>query len=97
MFHAWIVRRLRPAPLLQLQHHLDTGSFSEGVWLAEGFTRYYEFLACTVTGIYSPEAFLSNIVGYFGHLTQIPAYDRVSATSSAWRPISITIRNIPVA
>ena len=83
MFHAWIVRRLRPAPLLQLQHHLDTGSFSEGLWLAEGFTRYYEFLACTVTGIYSPEAFLSNIVGYFGHLTQIPAYDRVSVTDSS--------------
>lgn len=83
MFHAWNVRRLRPAPLLQLQHHLDSGSFSEGLWVAEGFTRYYEFLSCTVTGVYSPEEFFSNIVGYYEHLTIVPAYERVTAVDSS--------------
>lgn len=83
MFHAWNVRRLRPAPLLQLHRQLDKGSFTEGLWVAEGFTRYYEFLSCTVTGVYSPEEFFSNIVGYYEHLTVVPAYERVSVADSS--------------
>ena len=83
IFHAWNVRRLRPAPLLQLHRQLDTGSFTEGLWVAEGFTRYYEFLSCTVTGIYTPEEFFSNIIGYYEHLTVVPAYERVSAVDSS--------------
>lgn len=83
LFHAWNVRRLRPAPLLQLHRQLDTGSFTEGLWVAEGFTRYYEFVSCTATGVYSAAEFFSNIVGYFEHLTGMPAYRRVSAVDSS--------------
>jgi predicted metalloprotease with PDZ domain len=81
LFHAWNVRRLRPAPL----DHLDMagGDFSEGLWLAEGFTRYYEFLTCTRTGVYSPEQFFSSIVNYYRHLAVMPAYQRVSAVDSS--------------
>ncbi|WP_219134787.1 hypothetical protein [Janthinobacterium sp. UMAB-60] len=83
LFHAWNVRRLRPAPLLQLQHALTCGSFSEGLWMAEGFTRYYEFLSCTRAGIYSPGQFFSSVVGYLEHLRAVPAYERVSAADSS--------------
>lgn len=83
LFHAWNVRRLRPEPLLELQHKLDSGSFTEGLWVAEGFTRFYEFLSCTVTGVYSPAEFFSNIVGYYEHLTLVPAYERVTALDSS--------------
>ncbi len=83
IFHAWNVRRLRPAPLLQLHRQLDIGSFTKGLWVAEGFTRYYEFLSCTATGVYTPEEFFSNIVGYYEHLTVVPAYERVSAVDSS--------------
>jgi predicted metalloprotease with PDZ domain len=81
LFHAWNVRRLRPAPL----NHLDlaTGDFTDGLWVAEGFTRYYEFLTCTRTGLYDPEKFFSTIVNYYRHLAVRPAYDRVSAVDSS--------------
>ncbi|MBR9920899.1 MAG: PDZ domain-containing protein [Bacteroidetes bacterium] len=83
LFHAWNVRRLRPAPLGQLCHHLTTGSFTEGLWVAEGFTRYYEFLISTRAKAYSPDQFFSAIAGYFQHLTQQPSYSRVPVTDSS--------------
>jgi predicted metalloprotease with PDZ domain len=81
LFHAWNVRRLRPAPLGHLD--LTHGDFTEGLWLAEGFTRYYEFLACTRTGVYSPQQFFSNVVNYYRHLEVLPAYHRVSAVDAS--------------
>lgn len=83
LFHAWNVRRLRPAPLGQLRHQLCCGSFSEGLWMAEGFTRYYEFLISTRAAAYSPAQFFSAIAGYYQHLTQQPAYSKVSVTDSS--------------
>jgi len=84
LFHAWNVRRLRPAPLDHLARLLTRGAFTEGLWVAEGFTRYYEFLAPTRVGAYSAEQFFSNIVGYLQHLTVTPAYHRVSAEGSSY-------------
>ena len=83
LFHAWNVRRLRPAPLGKLMHQLCSGSFTEGLWMAEGFTRYYEFLISTRAKAYTPEQFFSAIAGYFQHLSQQPAYTRVSVTDSS--------------
>lgn len=83
LFHAWNVRRLRPAPLGQLSHQLCSGSFTEGLWMAEGFTRYYEFLISTRAKAYSPDQFFSAIAGYYQHLTQQPAYSKVSVTDSS--------------
>ncbi|HME01938.1 MAG TPA: PDZ domain-containing protein, partial [Solirubrobacteraceae bacterium] len=81
LFHAWNVRRLRPAPLDRLDFR--SGSFTEGLWVAEGFTRYYEFLSCTRTGVYTPEQFFSVVVNYYRHLVARPAYERVSAVDSS--------------
>jgi predicted metalloprotease with PDZ domain len=81
LFHAWNVRRLRPAPLGDLD--LINGNFTEGLWLAEGFTRYYEFLTCTRTHLYTPQQFFSSIVNYYRHLEVLPAYHRVSAVDSS--------------
>ncbi|HMD57904.1 MAG TPA: hypothetical protein VKG82_10585 [Solirubrobacteraceae bacterium] len=81
LFHAWNVRRLRPAPLDRLDFR--SGSFTEGLWVAEGFTRYYEFLSCARTGIYTPEQFFSAVVNYYRHLVARPAYERVSAVDSS--------------
>jgi predicted metalloprotease with PDZ domain len=84
LFHAWNVRRLRPAPLGQLRHQLCCGSFTEGLWVAEGFTRYYEFLISARAKAYTPDQFFSAVAGYYQHLTQQPAYHRVTATDSSY-------------
>jgi len=81
LFHAWNVRRLRPAPLDDLD--FERGSFTEGLWVAEGFTRYYEFLSCTRTGVYSPQQFFSAVVNYYRHLAALPAYRRVSPIAAS--------------
>jgi len=83
LFHAWNVRRLRPAPLGQLAKNLTCGCFTEGLWMAEGFTRYYEFLISTRAGAYAPDKFFSAVLGYHRHLSQQPAYERVTATDSS--------------
>lgn len=83
LFHAWNVRRLRPGPLGDLAQALEAGSFSDGLWVAEGFTRYYEFLSCTRTGVYSPEQFFSAVTNYYAHLAALPAYRRVSPADSS--------------
>lgn len=83
LFHAWNVRRCRPAPLGHLATHLRDGAFTEGLWVAEGFTRYYEFLSCARAGVYTASQFFSNLAGYHRHLTVQPAYDRVSAADSS--------------
>ncbi|MDJ0630511.1 MAG: hypothetical protein QNJ44_19800 [Rhodobacter sp.] len=83
LFHAWNVRRLRPAPLGQLRKHLTSGSFTDGLWMAEGFTRYYEYLISTRANAYTPDQFFSAVLGYFTHLSQQPAYSRVAVADSS--------------
>jgi predicted metalloprotease with PDZ domain len=82
LFHAWNVRRLRPRPLGRPA--LEHGGFSEGLWVAEGFTRYYEFLACTRIGVYTPAQFFSTVTSYFTHLAALPAYARVSPVDASY-------------
>jgi len=72
---------LRPAPLEKL--NLDEGTFTEGLCVAEGFTRYYEFLSCTRTGVYTTNEFFSSVVNYYTHLSRTPAYSQVTAVDSS--------------
>ena len=72
---------MRPAPLEQL--NLTGGDFTDGLWLAEGSTRYYEFFTCTRTSVYTPEQFFSTVVNYYRHLEVLPAYHRVSAVDAS--------------
>lgn len=81
LFHAWNVCRLKPFPFGQLDH--AGGSFTEGLWIAEGFTRYYEFLLQVRAEELSPEAFFSNIVNYYRHLGAMPAYARTTLVDSS--------------
>ena len=82
LFHAWNVRRLRPSPFGH-PFDLERGSYTEGLWLSEGFTRYYEFLLCVRAGVYSPCDFVSNVVNNWEQLRRRPAYRRVSAADSS--------------
>lgn len=50
LFHAWNVKRPR-----------SRSTFSESLWVEEGFTRYYELLSCTRSGICTPEQFFRAI------------------------------------
>jgi len=59
-FHAWNVERLRPADLEPF--NLSDANVSDSLWLAEGFTNYYGFLALARAGLMS----LADFVGGMG-------------------------------
>ena len=81
LFHAWNVCGLKPAPLGSPD--LRDGSYTEGLWVGEGFTRYYEFLALTRTGVYNAEQFFSSMVNVYRQTSAVPAFSRVTAIDSS--------------
>lgn len=81
LFHAWNGARLKAAPLGAPD--LVAGSFPDGLWLTEGFTRYYEFLLGARGGWLRPADVLSNLVNYHRHLEMRPAWQRVSSEDSS--------------
>lgn len=60
-FHTWNVRRLRPKPLVNYDY--ETEIYTDGLWIAEGITSYYQDLALVRCGLMDQEKFLSNISG----------------------------------
>lgn len=81
LFHAWNVCRLKPAPLARPD--FTQGSFTDGLWVAEGVTRYYEFLLLVRAGVLTAEQFFSNILNYHRHLVAQPGYARTSVLDSS--------------
>jgi predicted metalloprotease with PDZ domain len=82
LFHAWNVCRLKPAALMAPD--FTRGSFGDGLWVSEGFTRYYEFLLSVRAGEMTAESFIANVANYFRHLEAVPASRRVSAADSSY-------------
>jgi len=81
LVHAWNVKRLKPKPILNLD--ITSGSFTDALWVAEGFTRYWEFLIAVRAKEMSPERFFANVVNYYRFLSARPAYARTSVGDSS--------------
>jgi predicted metalloprotease with PDZ domain len=81
-FHAWNVKRLRPAPLgpFDYQHPVRT----TGLWFAEGITDYYADAIARRVGFVDEaqarDALAASIESYLNN----PAHDRVSPERSSW-------------
>ena len=58
-FHLWNVKRLRPIALGPFNY--DAENYTTNLWIAEGFTAYYDNLTLRRTGIFSPEKYLEVI------------------------------------
>lgn len=56
LFHAWNVRRLRPAPLRTYDYERET--YTDSLWIAEGVTSYYEDLFLVRAGLIDKKEFL---------------------------------------
>lgn len=81
LFHAWNVCRLKPAELAKAS--LVQPPNPDSLWVAEGVTRYYEFVLSARAGQLTAEQFFSNVVNYHRWLSAIPASARVSALDSS--------------
>lgn len=56
-FHLWNVKRLRPIALGPFDY--DNENYTTDLWIAEGFTAYYEDITLRHANIITPEAYLS--------------------------------------
>jgi len=60
-FHLWNVKRLRPIVLGPFDY--ENENYTTNLWIAEGFTAYYQNLARRHADVYSADAFLEDALG----------------------------------
>nr|WP_294943894.1 PDZ domain-containing protein [uncultured Mucilaginibacter sp.] len=60
-FHLWNVKRLRPIVLGPFDY--DNENYTTNLWIAEGFTAYYQNLIRRHADIYSVDSYLADAIG----------------------------------
>lgn len=69
-FHAWNVKRIRPATIEPFDY--DRANLSGELWIAEGFTQYYGPLLEERSGVTPANAFVRSLGGIVNAMTNAP-------------------------
>jgi predicted metalloprotease with PDZ domain len=69
-FHAWNVKRLRPAEFAQ--HDYDRENYTELLWFFEGFTSYYDDLLVRRAGLIDSATYLKHLTKTVNQVLQTP-------------------------
>lgn len=69
-FHLWNVKRLRPIALGPFDY--ETENYTTDLWIAEGFTAYFDNLVIHRLGIYQPDNYLALIVNDINNIENQP-------------------------
>ena len=69
-FHAWNVKRLRPADFAQYDYNRE--NYTELLWFFEGFTSYYDDLLLRRAGLIDDAAYLKLITKTINQVLQTP-------------------------
>ncbi|MDB5157171.1 MAG: hypothetical protein JWR50_1878 [Mucilaginibacter sp.] len=69
-FHLWNVKRLRPIALGPFDY--DNENYTTNLWIAEGFTAYYQDIIVRRTQLYTPENYLAVLADDINQLENIP-------------------------
>jgi predicted metalloprotease with PDZ domain len=59
-FHLWNVKRLAPKPLLHFDYTKE--NYTDLLWIAEGFTSYYEDLILLRAGLYTVNQYFESVL-----------------------------------
>jgi predicted metalloprotease with PDZ domain len=85
-FHAWNVKRFRPAALGPFDY--DRENYTPDLWVAEGVTSYVDDLCVLRAGFYErPGDWLEQVASAFKELAELPGARRMSlsrASQDAW-------------
>ena len=88
-FHAWNVKRMRPAALWPYRY--DGPQLTEWLWVSEGVTDYYADLSLVRGGIIDSAGFFSATVAKIVETDTLPAVSLEDASLSTWlRPLDGT-------
>lgn len=69
-FHLWNVKRLRPKALGPFNY--DQENYTNLLWVAEGFTSYYDELLLKRAGYYDESSYLRSLSSNFGSIENQP-------------------------
>jgi predicted metalloprotease with PDZ domain len=82
MFHAWNVKRLRPADMTPYRY--DEPQPTAWLWVSEGITDYYADLALVRGGIVDSNSFAETTTGKIGEVAAAPPVALEDASLSTW-------------
>jgi predicted metalloprotease with PDZ domain len=89
IFHAWNVKRMRPAEMVPYRY--DRPQPTALLWIAEGITDYYADLAEVRSGLTTPEQFYATTTGKIEEVADAPPVALEDASLSAWvKPVDGT-------
>ncbi len=81
-FHAWNVKRLRPADMWP--YHYSAPQPTPWLWVSEGITDYYADLTMVRSGVAPEPAFYAVTSSKIGSVDQTPAVALEDASLNAW-------------
>lgn len=84
-FHLWNVKRLRPFPLGPFDY--DTENYTSLLWIAEGFTSYYDDFVLFRAGITKRDKFLDVVASNLSRVESVPGMyvqTVAEASTDAW-------------
>ncbi|MFP4635226.1 MAG: M61 family metallopeptidase [Nitriliruptoraceae bacterium] len=96
--HLWNVKRLVPRELVTPAY--DRPTRSESLWVAEGWTAYYDELLPTRAGVWSPGRLLETLASTWQRVLETPGVQRQSlrqASYEAWIKHYVRDENSPNA
>lgn len=82
IFHAWNVKRLRPAEMWPYKY--DRPQPTPLLWVSEGITDYYADLAEVRSGLTTPDQFYSTTTGKTEEVSNAPAISLEDASLTTW-------------
>ena len=82
IFHAWNVKRMRPAALWPYRY--DAPQPSDLLWVSEGITDYYADLALLRGGVVNAQEFYDATAGKIGEVAQAPPVSLEDASLATW-------------
>lgn len=80
--HLWNVKRLRPIALGPFDY--DNENYTTNLWVAEGFTSYYENKFMLRAGFVTPEGFVTDLTGAVGTIVNSQGAKINSAAASSF-------------
>jgi len=80
--HLWNVKRLRPVALGPFDY--DNENYTTNLWVAEGFTSYYENKYMRRAGFNDDAKFVNDLAAAIGTVTNTPGAKYQSAASSSY-------------
>ena len=82
IFHAWNVKRLRPAEMWPYKY--DRPQPTPLLWISEGITDYYADLAEVRSGLTTPDQFYSTTTGKTEEVSTAPPVSLEDASLTTW-------------